>query len=245
MTFSTRAFAGAAATLFCTASLAASFDCAKANSIPEYLICNTPELSKADDQLKVVFDIAKAQAVDKRAFNDAARQQWNRREKNCRDVACLDQWFSEQISTYSALIRTQANVAPPPIATASTGYRAGPPLGAARPATTSQPTAPAADIAISADELFRAYDANEVAADLKYKGRLITVEGKVDGINVSFDGEPYIVLAVTGQFLSGVRLNFSKAAMPHLARVQKGAVIRVRCEAKGMVLRSPYLTCPD
>ncbi len=75
MTFSTRAFAGAAATLFCTASLAASFDCAKANSIPEYLICNTPELSKADDQLKVVFDIAKAHAVDKRAFNDAARQQ--------------------------------------------------------------------------------------------------------------------------------------------------------------------------
>ncbi len=84
-----------------------------------------------------------------------------------------------------------------------------------------------------------------MAADLKYKGRLITIEGKVDGINVSFDGEPYIVLAVPGQFLSGVRLNFSKAAMPHLAKVQKGAVIRVRCEAKGMVLRSPYLTCPD
>ncbi|WP_447921017.1 OB-fold protein [Achromobacter aegrifaciens] len=194
----------------------------------------------------MVFDIAKAQAVDKRAFNDAARQQWNRREKTCRDVACLDQWFSEQISTYSALIGTQANPAPPPaIATPESGYRAGPPLGTTRPAPAPQPTVPAADTPISAEEIFRAYDANEVAADMKFKGRLITVEGKVDSINVSFNGKPYIVLAVPGQFLSGVRLDFSKAAMPHLAKVQKGAVIRVRCEARGMVLRSPFLTCPD
>lgn len=237
------AFFGLAAAIWCTSSPAASFDCAKANSIPEYLICNTPHLSKADDQLKVLFDIAKAQAIDKRAFNESARQQWNRREKTCRDVACLDQWYAEQRLAYSAMITPNSNSAQPTQApAAASGYRAGPPLGAAKalppPQTPSIPT-------LSAAELFRIYDENEVAADLRFKGRLVRVEGTVESINVSFSGEPYISLEVPGHFLSGVRLDFSKAAMPHLAKVNKGAVIQVTCEVRGMMLRSPYLSCPD
>lgn len=247
MTSRSTAFLGLAAAIWCTSSPAASFDCAKANSIPEYLICNTPHLSKADDQLKVLFDIAKAQASDKRAFNESARKQWNRREKTCRDVACLDQWYAEQRSAYSAMINPNSTSAQPPQASAaSSGYRAGPPLGATKALPPTQTLVGAPSIpALSAAELFRIYDENEVAADLKFKGRLLTIEGKVESINVSFSGEPYISLEVPGQILSGVRLNFSKAAMQRLAKVQKGVVIRVTCEARGMVIRSPYLNCPD
>ncbi|CAB3952783.1 OB-fold protein [Achromobacter piechaudii] len=247
MTFKSRVFGGISAALWCAASSAASFDCTKANSIPEYLICNTPHLSKADDQLKILFDIAKAQATDKRAFNESVRKQWNRREKTCRDVACLDQWYADQVLAYSAMINPNSTSAQPPQATAPTsGYRAGPPLGASKAAPPPQTLVEASSIpTLSAAELFRIYDENEVAADLKFKGRLVRVEGKVESINVSFSGEPYISLEVPGHFLSGVRLNFSKAAMPHLAKVNKGAVIQVTCEARGMVLRSPYLSCPD
>lgn len=138
--------------------------------------------------MKVLFDIAKAQAIDKRAFNESARQQWNRREKTCRDVACLDQWYAEQRLAYSAMITPNSNSAQPTQApAAASGYRAGPPLGAAKalppPQTPSIPT-------LSAAELFRIYDENEVAADLRFKGRLVRVEGTVESINVSFSGSP-------------------------------------------------------
>lgn len=81
-----------------------SFECSKAKSIPEQLICSTPELSKADDELNIIFEKARAQSTDKQLFKEWARQRWNNRERNCRDVACIRSWYADQINFYSELL---------------------------------------------------------------------------------------------------------------------------------------------
>lgn len=87
----------------------ASFDCSKAKSIPEYLICGTPELSKADDELDVLFKAARNKAQDKQAFREQARARFSEREKKCRDVPCLQQWYAQQKGFYSALLNSASS----------------------------------------------------------------------------------------------------------------------------------------
>src|ERR1700736_1804386 len=46
-------------------------------------------------------------------------------------------------------------------------------------------------ITILANALYRAYDANEVAADEKYKGKSVKITGKVQNIGKDILGSPY------------------------------------------------------
>jgi uncharacterized protein len=72
---------------------AASFNCKKAKSKVEKLICATPELSKADDELGKLFKEAMAAFSD--AHGDgkalrAAQAAWLKRYRNlCGDAACM------------------------------------------------------------------------------------------------------------------------------------------------------------
>ena len=68
---------------------AASFDCAKATSDYDKLICTTPELSAADERMVAAYDQARAKvsAEGKRLFRDGQRS-WI---KNVRDDCQLDQ----------------------------------------------------------------------------------------------------------------------------------------------------------
>lgn len=228
--------------LYASAAYPASFDCSKARSAPERLICDNPELSAADESLKALFDAARSKATNKQEFNNKARQAWNWREKNCRDVPCLRQWYQDQTLAYSSSSRTERAVSPS--AAPQMGYRAGPPLGAARlrPEPTQTPT-PAVN-PISAEELYRAYDANEVAADMKFKGKPVTIVGNIEEIGVSFNGNPYLALEVKGEFLASIRLNFSKAMSPRLAELSKGMKVQAQCVVLGMTVRTPVLNCP-
>jgi uncharacterized protein len=72
------------------------FDCSKAKSIPEYLICHDPELAASDRDLASVYQLAKVAALDKTAFAERTRKQWNYREKNCHDKECLVAWYAYQ-----------------------------------------------------------------------------------------------------------------------------------------------------
>jgi len=89
-----------------------SFDCAKAKSIPEYLICHDFELAASDRELAGLYIQAKAAATDKTAFADRTRKQWNYREKNCRDKDCLKSWYAYQKNVLTKIAQTgdaQAN----------------------------------------------------------------------------------------------------------------------------------------
>lgn len=73
-----------------------SFDCAKARSDAEHLICTDAQLAAADVDLANLFAIAKAAATGQDAFQEHAREQWNYRERSCHDRDCLLQWYANQ-----------------------------------------------------------------------------------------------------------------------------------------------------
>jgi len=73
-----------------------SFDCTKALSVSERLICGDSELATEDVELAGIYARAMAAAKDQTAFADGARLAWNNRERTCRNKACLLHWYAEQ-----------------------------------------------------------------------------------------------------------------------------------------------------
>ena len=88
---------------------AASFNCAKARSVAEKLICGNAELSHRDDALGRHYANARmrvkrlrivgapANAASKWLAKDTARR-WRWRERNCRDLRCLRRWYTRRIA---------------------------------------------------------------------------------------------------------------------------------------------------
>ncbi|MET1536086.1 lysozyme inhibitor LprI family protein [Burkholderia sola] len=83
-----------------------SFDCGKAKSIPEFLICHDPDLATSDRDLATVYQQAKDAVVDKAAFTERIRKQWNFREKNCRDKECVASWYAYQKRVLTKIAQT-------------------------------------------------------------------------------------------------------------------------------------------
>ena len=73
-----------------------SFDCSKAKSVNEKLICGDSELSALDSQFGEIYRQAKTRAIDKNAFNQQAVAEWKLREANCQEKACLTDWYARR-----------------------------------------------------------------------------------------------------------------------------------------------------
>lgn len=80
-----------------------SFDCAKAASTNEKLICSDAELAALDNELDGVYKQAKAKAADPAAFKQITVDAWRMREARCQDKACLVQWYTERKNALSML----------------------------------------------------------------------------------------------------------------------------------------------
>lgn len=104
-----------------------------------------------------------------------------------------------------------------------------------------QPAAPppaAPPLAVTAVQLGTDYSGNEVAADTKYKGKVLLLSGTVIRVATDFPGEIDVYLqADQGDF---VDCSFSEDAKATLATVQIGQKVTVRgtCGGKGA---SPFL----
>jgi hypothetical protein len=83
-----------------------SFDCTKAKSVPENLICHDPELAEQDRDLAALHQQAKDAATDKEAFTELVRKQWSYREKNCHDKECLMLWYKDEKRVLSEISGT-------------------------------------------------------------------------------------------------------------------------------------------
>lgn len=57
----------------------ASFECSRAGSISQYLICHDPDLAASDRSLADLVQKARAATQDQAAFSDRLRKQWNYR----------------------------------------------------------------------------------------------------------------------------------------------------------------------
>lgn len=95
---------------------------------------------------------------------------------------------------------------------------------------------------VSAAKLYAEYEANEVAADLKYKDKLLQVSGVVMDIGISQSirpGTPVIFLAegFDAPFMEGVTIHLSAEQKTKVATLSKGDTVTVVgvCERAALV----------
>jgi len=73
-----------------------SFDCNKARSAAEVMICSDAELSQLDRELGRVYARAKKATRHPAAFRQRNEAEWRRREADCRDRECLRRWYEHR-----------------------------------------------------------------------------------------------------------------------------------------------------
>ena len=90
-----------------------SFDCSKARSIPEKMICSDAELAQLDRELGRVYARAKNSASNSAAFRRQNNDEWRRRESTCRDRECLLRWYAQRRNQLTNDINEAARQTPP------------------------------------------------------------------------------------------------------------------------------------
>lgn len=60
----------------------------------------------SSDYLAVLFKLAKLSAIDKLAFRQYTRNQWNYRERNCKDRECVASWYEYQKYSLNKIAQT-------------------------------------------------------------------------------------------------------------------------------------------
>ena len=86
----------------CSQSFAVSFDCAKFNTGVYKIICESPELSKLDDELSEKYAAATEIFKDDNDFKEAIRASLKNRDL-CKDEECLIVWYKKALDAYKLL----------------------------------------------------------------------------------------------------------------------------------------------
>lgn len=91
---------------------AASFDCAKAFTNVEKLICKTPILSRSDEELSAIYKQAVAVAF---IADDVKKEQrkWIARRNNCTSVQCLAEEYETRCLVLAASLTQDSTPSPP------------------------------------------------------------------------------------------------------------------------------------
>lgn len=84
-------------------------------------------------------------------------------------------------------------------------------------------------VEVTAKQLFADYEANEVSADDKYKGKVLRVTGKISTIGKDVLDTPYIQFAANEVF--GVQCMFDGTGA--LGSLKRGQKLTVRCKGDG------------
>jgi hypothetical protein len=87
---------------------------------------------------------------------------------------------------------------------------------------------------IGADALYAEYQANQVAADQKYKGQVVVVSGTIRDIGKDLMDQPYIQLGKSA--LLGVKCTFVKSDSSPIANLQKGQSVTVKGRVAGQIV---------
>jgi uncharacterized protein len=118
-----------------------SFDCARARSTTEKLICGDEELARMDRELGGLHQRAKQAAADPRAFQRESDAQWQRREDTCRDADCLRRWYAQRRQDL-ATAPVEAPRQPPRVAESRPAPVVEAPLAQAAPRAAATPARP-------------------------------------------------------------------------------------------------------
>lgn len=113
--------------------------------------------------------------------------------------------------------------------------------------TSTQPTVAEAPqeqqvIQVSANDLYRHYEANEVAADKQFKGQLLEVTGIVEKIDSGISDGANVHFKVGDQYsFNNVTASGDDTFDNFAATLSKGNKITIRCIGAGEVIGSPFL----
>lgn len=83
------------------------------------------------------------------------------------------------------------------------------------------------EIAITPQELWTAFDENEIAAEDKYKGKYVVIKGKIASITTNITGHPVVSFDVDKFGLATVNCIFPKESRSIIASLKKGQMILI------------------
>ncbi|HWX02247.1 OB-fold protein [Collimonas sp.] len=108
-------------------------------------------------------------------------------------------------------------------------------------ASSSKAQIPAeAAMAVTVLQLAKDYDANEVAADQKYKGKMLRVSGSVQSIDKDAFNNIVVHLKTANEYMPAMaKLNDKHEALA--ASLSKGNKVTWQCEGGGRIIGSPVL----
>lgn len=93
---------------------------------------------------------------------------------------------------------------------------------------------------VTAQQLFDAYDSNEVAADKQYKGKLLQIDGKVASIDSGLTDSAQVQLATSNDFMS-VTATGDEAFDEAAAGLSKNQSVSLLCRGEGEIIGSPMV----
>jgi hypothetical protein len=94
---------------------------------------------------------------------------------------------------------------------------------------------------LTADELFSAYDRNEVSADDLYKDRLLLITGRVGSINKDFTNSIYIEFPSRSNQFEGVHATLLESEKYRAAYVAKGEKLTLSCKGAGKIVTDVFV----
>jgi len=108
----------------------------------------------------------------------------------------------------------------------------------------TQATAPKVPetIKISATKLYEDYKANEVAADTKYKGKMLEISGTVDDVKKDIVDTMYVTLK-GDEYFGSVQCYFDNKYTSQLANLQKGQQLTITGKCNGLMMNVLVKNC--
>ncbi|MHC5079772.1 MAG: OB-fold protein, partial [Planctomycetota bacterium] len=90
-------------------------------------------------------------------------------------------------------------------------------------------------LTVSAAQLFKDYEENEVAADEKYKGKILQVSGEVSDIGKDIMDKMYVNLKTENMFMH-VQCYFSDKHKDKLKTMKKGQQVTIKGKCDGKLM---------
>ncbi|HUY26166.1 MAG TPA: hypothetical protein VMV27_01995 [Candidatus Binataceae bacterium] len=110
-----------------------------------------------------------------------------------------------------------------------------------RGASASAPPTP--ELSINAIRLVEDYEANEVAADQKYKGKTIEVNGMVGSVGKDILNSMYVTLGQREDDIASAQLFFAKEHENELASLSRGQFLDAVCVCDGKMMNVILKNC--
>ncbi|PIT58326.1 OB-fold protein [Snodgrassella alvi] len=98
-------------------------------------------------------------------------------------------------------------------------------------------------IKVTSNELLKAYKANEVAANKKFKDKKLSISGTINSIEAGLGDEPYVVLKAGDEFeIDMPQAKLATSEADKAANLKKGQKINMICTGDSEFAGTPMLS---